>query len=65
MAAFFEEIYEAEEVLDFIKQQLASSPNFHPRLLFEQVSAGADTITVQRMRDYLEDRVAANERELY
>jgi hypothetical protein len=65
LAAFFEEVYEAEEVTDFIKQQLSASPNFHPGALFQHVSGGAEQITLQRMRYYLDDRVAANEREIY
>ena len=36
--AFFEEIYETEELLDFIKLQLAQSPSYNPNLLFELIS---------------------------
>lgn len=64
-AAFFEEVYEAEEVLDFIKQQLAAAPSFSPHLLFDFVAAGQQHISLQRMRSFLEERVAANPRELY
>ena len=64
-AALFEEIYEAEEVFDFIKTQLTSSPNYSPRVLFQHVSGGEGNISIQRMREYLEDRAAANDREIY
>lgn len=37
-AAFLEEIYETEELLDFIKHQLSSSPNYNPHLLFDLIS---------------------------
>jgi hypothetical protein len=47
-------------VLDFIKQQLAASPGFNPHLLFQRVSDGNPHITLQRMRDFLADRLAAN-----
>jgi hypothetical protein len=60
VAALFEEIYEAEEVFDFIKTQLNNSHLYSPRLLFQHVSGGEHNITIQRMRDYLQDRVAAN-----
>jgi hypothetical protein len=60
VAALFEEIYEAEEVFDFIKTQLNNSHLYSPPLLFQHVSGGEQNITIQRMRDYLQDRVAAN-----
>ena len=60
VAALFEEIYEAEEVFDFIKTQLNNSHHYSPPLLFQHVSGGEQNITIQRMRDYLQDRVAAN-----
>jgi len=37
-AAFFEEIYETEELLDFIKVQLTHSSNYNPDLLFDLIA---------------------------
>jgi hypothetical protein len=51
--------------LDFIKQPLAESEGYNSHLLFDLISANTDRITVAGMRTYLEDRVAANEREIY
>lgn len=64
-AAFLEEIYETEELLDFIKHQLSSSPNYSPHLLFDLISQRSEAITLQQLRDYLNDKLAVNERELY
>ncbi len=64
-AAFFEEIYETEELIDFIKFQLVQSPSFNPNLLFDLVSAREEQISLQQLRDYMLDKVACNERELY
>ena len=36
--AFFEEIYEAEEALEFIKKQMSRCLGFNPALLFDLVS---------------------------
>lgn len=37
-AAFFEELYETEELFDFIKVQLMQSPNYNPNLLFDLIA---------------------------
>jgi hypothetical protein len=52
-------------VLDFIKHQLASSNNYQPTLLFELISQRSESISIQQMRNYLVDKLAVNERELY
>lgn len=65
MAAFFEEIYETEELLDFLKLQLVQSNRYNPLLLFNLLSGSADTISLEQIRAYLQDKIACNERELY
>ena len=59
-AAFFEETYETEELLDFIKLQLVKSHSFNPHLLFDLISQKADAISLQQMREYLQDKIACN-----
>jgi Ca2+-binding EF-hand superfamily protein len=52
-------------VLDFIKHQLASAPHYNPNLLFDLIAQHSPTITLQHLRNYLHDKLAVNERELY
>lgn len=61
-AAFLEEIYETEELLDFIKIQLAQTPAYNPNLLFDLISARSEVITLEQLRIYMTDKVAYNER---
>ena len=64
-AAFFEELYETEELLDYIKQQLVESRGFDANRLFDLLALDGNSITIQHMRQFLDGRVACNERELY
>ena len=64
-AAFFEEIYETEELLDYIKQQLTDSRGFDAGRLFDLLALNGNAITIDSMRQFLGGRVACNERELY
>lgn len=61
-AAFFEEIYETEEIIDFIKVQLSNSQNYNPNCLFDLLSQDKHHITIQDMRNYLEDKITCNSR---
>lgn len=60
--AFFEEIYETEELLDFIKLQLAQSQAYNPNLLFDLISQRQETISIAQLRAYLDDRTPYNDR---
>lgn len=64
-AAFFQQIYETEQLLDFIKKKLAESNNYNPNLLFDLISQRGEQITIQQLRNYLDDKVAVNQREIY
>jgi hypothetical protein len=60
--AFFEEIFETEELLDFIKLQLAQSQAYNPNLLFDLISHRQEVISVAQLRAYLDDRTPYNDR---
>jgi len=59
-AAFFEEIYETEELLDFIKVQLVHSSNYNPDLLFDLIAQTSSSISPPQMRAYLVDKVTCS-----
>jgi Ca2+-binding EF-hand superfamily protein len=45
--------------------QLVQSPSYNPNLLFDLISGRTEEISLQQMRDYMGDKVACNERELF
>ena len=59
-AAFFEEIYETEDLLDFLKLQLVQSDKYNPNLIFDLLSQKSENITLQQMRNYMFDKIACN-----
>jgi hypothetical protein len=56
LAAFFEELVEAELAINAIKERLAKCSVFYEEALFSAISQGASTITIKKFNQYTEER---------
>lgn len=59
---FFDELCEAEEVIDNLKIQLLHQCGSNPNALFEMLSEGNEEIIISQMRDYLTERITCSHR---
>lgn len=54
LAAFLEEIGEAEIAFDAIKQQLCRLPGFAPEVLFGKIARRDSHITIPKLQGYVQ-----------
>jgi DNA gyrase/topoisomerase IV subunit A len=62
---FLKELLQSEKTLQALRKELSSIKKYHPLCIFQKIAGRKEQITIRMMNDYLKDRVACNEREVY